>query len=151
MQKDKEYSRDKRSPKPLSESVSRVMSANKAKDTGPELLVRKWLFYNGYRGYRLHYKKVPGRPDICFVRQKCAIFVHGCFWHHCPNCSTRLPKHNTSFWQEKFAKNTARDAKKIEALEALGWRCLVIWECQSTPQLSTEVIHAIGNLLEKNE
>jgi DNA mismatch endonuclease (patch repair protein) len=77
------YVRDKRSPVPKNEAVSRVMSANRAKNTKPELLLRKALWQAGARGYRLHYKRVPGRPDISFVSKKVAIFVNGCYWRRC--------------------------------------------------------------------
>ena len=75
------YVRDKRSPVPKSEAASRVMSANRGRDTGPELRLRRALWAAGRRGYRLHYKKAPGRPDIAYPSRKIAIFVHGCFWH----------------------------------------------------------------------
>ena len=81
------------------------MSANRAKDTKPELLLRQALWQSGHRGYRLHHKKIPGRPDITFVGKKVAIFVHGCFWHRCPKCAYTLPKNNTAFWQAKFDRN----------------------------------------------
>jgi DNA mismatch endonuclease (patch repair protein) len=77
------YKTDKRSPIPKTEAVSRVMSANKAKNTIPEILLRRMLYANGLRGYRVHYKKVPGRPDVCYVSKKIALFVNGCFWHRC--------------------------------------------------------------------
>lgn len=105
------YLRDKRSPRPKSETVSRVMSANRAKDTRPEIALRKALWRAGGRGYRLHYKRVPGRPDIAFVSKRVAVFVNGCYWHHCPKCNYPLPKTNTAFWQAKFDLNTARDAR----------------------------------------
>ena len=89
----------------MSEATSRVMSANRAKDTKPELLLRQALWQAGHRGYRLHYKKVPGRPDITFVGKRVAIFVHGCFWHRCPKCAYTLPKNNTAFRQAKFDRN----------------------------------------------
>ncbi|HVX26317.1 MAG TPA: very short patch repair endonuclease [Parafilimonas sp.] len=127
---DKIYIRDKRSPKPKNENVSRVMSANKGKDTKPELLLRKALWKNGLRGYRLNYKKVPGRPDIAFPSKKIAIFVHGCFWHRCPTCDLPLPKNNVDFWEEKFKKNLARDKQKLIQLKEKGWYTLVIWECK---------------------
>src|SRR5688572_12008011 len=110
--KTRDYIRDKRSPKPKSETVSRVMSANKAKNSKPEVHLRKALWNQGAKGYRLHYKKVPGRPDICYVSKKVAIFVNGCFWHRCPHCNYQLPKTNTEFWKEKFGKNVNRDLKK---------------------------------------
>lgn len=81
------YLRDKRSPRPKSETVSRVMSANRAKDTRPEIVLRRMLWQAGARGYRLHHKRLPGRPDIAFVSKRVAIFVNGCYWHHCPKCN----------------------------------------------------------------
>lgn len=105
------------------------MSANRAKGTKPEVTLRKALWRAGHRGYRLHYKKIPGRPDITFVSKKVAIFVHGCFWHRCPKCAYALPKNNTEFWQAKFDRNVARDKRKKADLKHLGWTILTIWEC----------------------
>jgi DNA mismatch endonuclease, patch repair protein len=127
---EKVYVRDKRSPTPKHQGVSKVMSANKAKNTKPELLLRKLLWSNGIRGYRLNWKQVPGRPDIAFPGRKMAVFVHGCFWHRCPICQYTLPKHNTDFWKAKFDRNTARDQSKKEQLEALGWTVITVWECE---------------------
>jgi len=126
----KEYSRDKRSPLPKSAAVSKVMSANKAKNTKPELSLREILWKNGLKGYRLNYRKIPGKPDIVYVSKKVAIFVNGCFWHRCPHCNYSLPKHNTEFWENKFEKNIARDIKKNEQLSLLGWKSLTVWECE---------------------
>jgi len=67
--------------------------------------------------------------DISFVGKKLAIFVHGCYWHHCPKCNFPLPRHNAKFWQAKFARNTARDEQKRRDLRRLGWRVITIWEC----------------------
>lgn len=106
------------------------MSANRAKDSKPELILRKALWNGGFRGYRLHYKKIPGRPDITFVSKKVAIFVHGCFWHHCPKCNYPLPKNNTEFWKAKFDRNIARDKQKKADLKRLGWTVLTVRECE---------------------
>jgi DNA mismatch endonuclease (patch repair protein) len=106
------------------------MSANKDKDTKPEILLRKALWNEGLRGYRLHWKKVPGRPDIAFTSKKTAIFVNGCFWHRCPYCNLSLPKSHTDFWKKKFEKNIQRDKQKVELLEISGWEVMTIWECQ---------------------
>lgn len=122
------YQRDGRSPLPKSEAISRVMSANKGKDTGPELKLRKALRSIGLNGYRLNWKGAPGRPDITFPRYKVAIFVHGDFWHRCPVCNLPLPKTNTDFWQTKLERNVQRDSKKVTELENSGWRVLVCWE-----------------------
>ncbi len=115
---------------PLNENVSRVMSSNKAKNTKPELRLRKALYADGVRGYRLNWKKVPGKPDIAFPGRKISIFINGCYWHRCPHCELPLPKTNTEFWKEKFDKNIKRDKKKEKELLDLGWTVLVFWECK---------------------
>lgn len=119
-----------RNPDPTSEVTTKVMKANKGRDTGPEQAVRRILREMGYPGYRLNWKKVPGRPDIAYPGRKIAIFVNGCFWHRCPRCNLPLPKSHTEFWQEKFDRNVARDEEKMRALEALGWTVVTIWECE---------------------
>src|SRR4051812_18942030 len=88
----KQYVRDKRSPKPKNSIVSRVMSANKGKDTKPEIFLRKKLWEKGLRGFRKNYKLIPGKPDIVYTKKKIAVFVNGCFWHRCPHCNLSLPK-----------------------------------------------------------
>jgi DNA mismatch endonuclease (patch repair protein) len=123
------YVRDKRSPVPKNETVSRVMSANRAKNTSPELKLRKALWQHGIRGYRLHPKTIPGRPDIAFTSKKLAIFVNGCYWHRCPKCNYALPKTNTDFWLQKFTRNTERDQRKKRELQRLGWKVVFVWEC----------------------
>jgi len=133
------YLRDGRAPIPKKEITSVVMSANKAKNTKPELLVRKALWNSGVRGYRLNWKKAPGRPDIAFPGKKIAIFVNGCFWHRCERCYTNLPKTNTEFWLNKFTKNKDRDAHKNQELLSLGWTVITIWECDIKNSLSTIV------------
>jgi DNA mismatch endonuclease, patch repair protein len=152
------YVRDKRSPVPKNEAVSRVMSANRPKNSKPELHLRKALWHTGLKGYRLHYKiKLPScprrggtrnlrdgvvaavRPDISFVSKKLAIFVHGCFWHRCPKCDYKLPKNNTEFWQAKFDRNVARDQQKVKDLEALGWKVTTVWECDLKNDLSVTI------------
>lgn len=136
---EKQYIRDKRSPIPLSSNVSWVMSSNKAKNTKPEISFRKALYYKGIRGYRLNWKKVPGRPDIAFPGRKIAIFINGCYWHRCPYCDLALPKTNTVFWSEKFEKNVKRDKRKEKELLDLGWTVLVFWECD----IKTKIDHCI--------
>ncbi len=126
----KAYLRDNRSPVPLNENVSRVMSRNKARNTKPELNLRRSLYADGVRGYRLNWKKAPGTPDIAFPGKKIAIFINGCYWHRCPHCELPLPKTNTEFWEEKFDKNIKRDIKKEKELLDLGWIVLVFWECK---------------------
>lgn len=125
-----EYLRDGRAPIPLKETTSRVMSANRAKNTTPEITLRKQLSQEGIRGYRLNWKKAPGSPDIAFPGKKIAIFINGCFWHRCPYCKPRLPKTHRIFWKQKFAKNISRDKEKVATLRKNGWKVLTIWECQ---------------------
>lgn len=113
------------------EERSKRMALIRAKDTGPEMVVRRLVHGMGYR-YRLHCKDIPGTPDIVFRRKKKAIFVHGCFWHgHSdPSCRlARLPKSRLEFWEPKLSGNRQRDIAVQEALTRLGWRVLIVWEC----------------------
>ena len=116
---------DTRTPKKRSE----IMSAVRTRDTGPELLVRKLLFAQGYR-YRLHRKDLPGRPDIVFPGRRKAIFVHGCFWHGHRCKKGRLPKSRLRYWRPKIVANKKRDARNLAALRRPGWRALVVWQCE---------------------
>lgn len=104
------------------------MSRIRGKDTKPELLVRRGLHARGLR-YRLHDRKLPGRPDLVFPKHHTAVFVHGCFWHAHGCALSKLPATRQDFWQRKLKGNAARDQKAIEALQVDGWRVLVIWEC----------------------
>lgn len=131
------------SPTATSQSVSKAMKGNKPKDTNPELVARKFLRDAGFRGYRLNYKGISGRPDICFVGKKIAIFVHGCFWHRCTKCAKPLPKTNIEFWKRKFELNVLRDQKKIESLENMGWNVFVVWECQLKKSINVEMLPII--------
>jgi DNA mismatch endonuclease (patch repair protein) len=130
MEKQKIYKRDSRSPIPEKEITSKIMSKIKGKNTKPELLLRKALWKNNIKGYRLHWKKVPGNPDIAFPGKRIAIFVNGCFWHRCPHCQLHVPKSHSEYWKEKFRRNVERDKRKIELLKAENWKVLVFWECQ---------------------
>jgi DNA mismatch endonuclease, patch repair protein len=146
----KQYLRDGRAPIPESEATSRVMSANKGKDTSPELKLRMALRDAGVPGYRLHWKKAPGRPDIVYPRHKLAIFVHGDFWHRCPVCNLPLPKSNTDFWRQKLERNFQRDANKVAALESEGWTVVICWEheVKSEPE---NCAMKIKSILEKSK
>lgn len=106
------------------------MSRIKSRDTKPEMLVRKFLFANGFR-YKLHDKKLPGKPDIVLPKHKTAIFIHGCFWHGHPNCRKFvLPKTRTEWWLNKINANKAKDTKSLKALTKDGWKIIIIWECR---------------------
>jgi DNA mismatch endonuclease (patch repair protein) len=105
------------------------MARVRGKDTGPELRVRRIAHRMGLR-FRLHRKDLPGRPDLVFPKHRLAVFVHGCFWHRHPGCSrASMPSTRVDFWEAKFAANVERDARQVAALEAQGWRILVLWEC----------------------
>ena len=126
----KTYVRDGRAPIPEREVTSRIMSQIKGKNTQPELLLRKRLWKEGLRGYRTHWKKAPGKPDICFVRRKVAVFVHGCYWHRCPFCKLNAPKSHPEYWREKFRKNVERDERHKKELKRQCWKYIIAWECQ---------------------
>ena len=122
---------------------SELMARVRSKDTRPERLVRRLAHRMGYR-YRLHYRKLPGRPDLVFPRLKKALFVHGCFWHQHPNpeCRlTRLPKSRLEYWRPKLENNRRRDQRQQDALLDLGWRFMVIWECETLdiPRLADKI------------
>lgn len=109
---------------------SRLMASIRAKDTRPEMLVRRYLHAAGLR-FRLHDRRLPGRPDIVLKRHRVAIFVNGCFWHRHVGCVLATePSSNVAFWAAKFEANVSRDARSQSDLEKLGWMPLIIWECE---------------------
>ena len=106
------------------------MAQVKSKNTKPEMLVRSLLHRMGYR-FRLHIKTLPGHPDVVLPRYKAVIFVHGCFWHGHEGCKrATMPSTRTEFWRKKIDGNQSRDRRNLTALEELGYRCLVIWQCE---------------------
>ena len=110
---------------------SELMANIRGRDTAPELAVRRIAHRMGLR-FRLHRNDLPGRPDLVFPKHRLAVFVHGCFWHRHEGCRhASTPKSRVAFWTEKFAANVVRDARQEAALRALGWRVLVIWQCES--------------------
>lgn len=121
------------------------MKGNVPRNTKPELFLRRLLREAGYPGYRLHWKKAPGRPDIAYPGRKVAIFVNGCFWHRCPHCNPPLPKAHREYWTLKFEQNLERDARKTHELEGVGWRVLTVWECElrDDPALVASAIRAL--------
>ena len=136
--------RERKMQTPNSTSVDSARSAQMArirsKDTKPEMLVRRALHHSGLR-YRLHDKRLPGKPDMAFPSRQLAVFVHGCFWHRHPEPTcrlARLPKSRLDFWKPKLEGNALRDRRKIAELEAAGWTVIVIWECEvkSTDRLT---------------
>lgn len=116
------------------ETRSYNMSRIKGKNTKPEMLVRKFLFSKGFR-YRLHDKKLHGKPDIILPKYKTVIFVHGCFWHGHEGCKYFVvPKTRTEWWLNKINGNVANDLRKQLALEEAGWKVTHIWECELKPK-----------------
>lgn len=117
---------DTHSKKVRSYNMSRIRATN----TSPELIVRKFLFKEGFR-FRLHSTKLPGKPDIILPKYKTIIFVHGCFWHCHKNCSYFvLPKSRKNYWIPKLEGNLRRDQKIMQELKKLGWKTLIVWECR---------------------
>jgi len=106
------------------------MSQIRSRNTKPEILVRKFLHAQGFR-YRLHDKKLPGKPDIVLPKYKTVIFIHGCFWHGHTECKYFVvPKTRTDWWLNKINSNIANDTKAVKALKKEGWKIISIWECQ---------------------
>ncbi len=109
---------------------SEIMSRVKSSHTMPEIRVRKILHSLGYR-FRLHRKDLPGTPDIVLPTYDSVIFVNGCFWHRHPDCrDASTPRTRTHFWKKKFAENVTRDREKTATLRSLGWKVLIVWECE---------------------
>lgn len=104
------------------------MAAVRARDTKPEMMIRRTLHASGLR-YRLNVRNLPGKPDIVLPRHRAVVFVHGCFWHRHACDLFRWPESRTEFWREKLNANAARDTKSADALASAGWRQAVIWEC----------------------
>jgi len=116
------------------QSRSANMAAIRSGSTKPEMTVRSAVHKLGYR-FRLHRKDLPGKPDLVFPARMKIIFVHGCFWHQHPDpgcLDARLPKSNTVYWHSKLARNIARDKSSIAALKKLGWKVLIIWDCETS-------------------
>ena len=125
---------------------SRIMRAVKSRDTGPEKAVRSLAHRMGYR-FRLHRADLPGKPDLAFPGRRAVVFVHGCFWHgHDCKRGARTPKTNTEYWTAKIARNAARDRDQLSSLKRLGWRALVVWECQlrNEPAVRSRLRHFLG-------
>jgi len=109
---------------------SEIMSSIRGQNTKPEMIVRKYLFSKGFR-YRLHDKLLPGKPDIKLTKYNSLVFINGCFWHGHTDCKIYvMPKTNKKFWYSKIENNVERDKRNIELLKNLGWKIIVVWECE---------------------
>ena len=131
-------------PFPKSTNSTLTMRANRAKNTRPELILRKSLREAGVTGYRLHWSKAPGKPDIAFPGKKIAVFVNGCFWHRCPHCNLPMPIHNKEYWKSKLQGNIDKDRSYLNQLDQMGWKTIIVWECQ----IKIDTISSINNILE---
>lgn len=126
------------------------MSHNRAKNTGPEKLLRHALWRQGFR-YRINTKKLPGSPDIVLPKYRTAIFVHGCFWHGHNGCKYyTVPKTNTEFWVAKVARNKERDQEVWRKLEAKGWYVIIVWECQLKKGRIDETVERVAAEIVEN-
>ena len=123
------------------------MSKVKGKNTKIELVVRKRLFSLGFR-YRLYSKDLPGHPDIVLPKYRAVIFVNGCFWHGHKGCKrSSVPETNAEFWRDKIAGNQERDQINYARLSSLGWKVIVIWECELKKSCLDATIHRIVDLI----
>jgi DNA mismatch endonuclease, patch repair protein len=128
------------------EQRSAHMAKIHSKNTKPELRLRRQLHAAGYR-YRLHDRRLPGRPDLVFASRRKVVFVHGCFWHgHSCSIGSRLPKSNTQFWADKRHRNQERDKEQQAKLQAMGWKSLVVWECEinADPRIVEKVMEFLA-------
>lgn len=115
---------------------SEIMSRIRGRDTQPEMIVRRIAHGLGFR-FRLHGRDLPGSPDLVFPKHRAVIMVHGCFWHRHPGCKrASRPKTRVRFWEEKFEGNVVRDRRNEDALHDLGWRVMVIWECETRDRVA---------------
>lgn len=129
------------------EERSYNMSQIRSKDTKPETLVRKYLFARGFR-YRKNDRRLPGTPDIVLPKYKTVIFVNGCFWHGHQGCKYFVwPKNNADFWKIKIETNIQRDEAKQSKLREMGWKVIVIWECQLRSEFRAHTLTALEHML----
>lgn len=130
---------------------SRMMSGIGPKDTKPEMILRRALHSMGFR-FRLHDKRLPGKPDLVFPGRRAVVFVHGCFWHRHDDCRyAATPATRPEFWAAKFDGNVSRDARAREALLRAGWRFGVVWECGLRKYAAAESIAACAAWLRSDE
>lgn len=132
------------------ETRSFNMSQIKGKNTKPEMLVRKFLFSNEIR-YRLHDKKLPGKPDMVFPKFKKVVFIHGCFWHGHENCKYFIiPKTRTEWWLNKINNNKEKDTENALLLKKQGWKVITIWECELKANIKDKKLKSIIREFKRN-
>ena len=128
---------------------SEIMSKVKAKNTKPEILVRKFLFSRGFR-FRIHSKTLAGKPDIVLKKYSTVIFVNGCLWHGHKVCNHNFPKSRLDYWVPKIEKNISNDLKNFNELKKSGWNVLVIWECELKSKIIDSTLSAVEDKILNN-
>lgn len=129
----------------------KTMAAIHARDTKPEMIVRRGLWKRGFR-YKLNYKRLPGHPDLVLRKYRTCIFVNGCFWHghHVEldkmesSACCKIPNTNRGFWVRKLRRNKERDKEEQRELAAMGWHCITVWECELKPKLKEQTLDSIA-------
>ena len=123
------------------------MSMIRSKDTKPEIIVRKFLFGNGFR-YKLHDKMLPGKPDLVFPKYKTVVFIHGCFWHGHEGCKYFVvPKTRTEWWIDKINRNKQLDIENLRKLKKMGWKVLTVFECKLRPKNREKTLNQLATRL----
>lgn len=129
------------------EQRSLIMSRVRSQDTKPEMIVRRFLFQQGFR-YRLHVKELPGKPDIVMPKYKTIVFVHGCFWHGHDKCKLAdAPTSRQDYWEPKIERNRQRDARNRTELEAAGWKVLYVYECELSKKKRASTLQLLQKAL----
>ena len=126
------------------------MSQIKGKNTKPEILVRKYLFSKGLR-FRIHDKRLPGKPDIVLPKYRSVVLIHGCFWHGHEKCKySSIPKTRTDWWVEKINQTKSNDISIVSSLKNLGWKVFTVWECELKTQNSKSTLEELSKQIKQN-
>lgn len=131
------------------QSRSYNMSRIRCRDTKPEVLVRKYLFSQGFR-YRKNDAKMPGKPDVVLPRYRTVVFVNGCFWHRHDCRYFVWPKNNADFWRLKIESNVERDIRNYQLLREMGWRVIIVWECELKPDKRSVTLDQLKQLISRS-
>ena len=120
------------------------MAAVRSKNTKPEILVRRYLWRQGYR-FRLNDPRLPGHPDIVLRKYRTCVFVNGCFWHGHESCKySKLPATHTDFWLQKITRNKERDREEQQQLANMGWHVIVVWECELKKEKREQTLESLA-------
>ena len=128
----------------ISQQRYKTMASIHSINTKPEILVRKYLWHEGFR-YRLNYPRLPGHPDLVLRKYRTCVFINGCFWHGHVNCKYfHLPKTNIDYWSKKIERNKERDREEQKQLAKMGWHCITVWECELKPKVREETLKSLA-------